>query len=203
MELTEIKQIGKSENFRVFLDGSYVCNLSKETLIKNKISCGMQIDKSKLEALHFESEKIVAFEKATSYLSKGTKSAKEVFDYLKGKGYMAAVCQYVVEKLKSYNYVDDLQYCKQYVKSFQDKKGKKAIEYALLQKGVSKDVIFLATQDMDQGSVVVEIAKKYMKNKEKNIKTKQSLYRYLLSKGFDFSQANHATNCVFKEDDYE
>lgn len=203
MEITELKQIGKSENFRVFLDGNYVCNLSKETLVKNKIVCGMEIDKKTLEDLQFESEKIVAFEKASGYLAKGLKSQKEVFDYLKNKGYMPQICQYVVDKLKGYKYIDDLQYCQNYVKSYQSQKGKKALEYALFQKGIPKDVIALATRDLDQNQAAVEIAKKYTKNKEKNLKTKQSLYRYLLSKGFDYSLANYATNAVFKEDDYE
>ena len=138
MEITELKQIGKSENFRVFLDGNYVCNLSKETLVKNKIVCGMEFDKKTLDNLQFESEKIVAFEKASGYLAKGLKSQKEVFDYLKNKGYMPQICQYVVDKLKGYKYIDDLQYCQNYVKSYQNQKGKKALEYALFQKGISK-----------------------------------------------------------------
>lgn len=203
MEITELKQIGKSENYRVFLDGNYVCNLSKETLVKNKISCGMQIYKQQLEQLQFESEKIVAFERASNYLSSGLRCSKEVYDYLKTKGYMPQICEYVVQKLQGYKYLDDLEYCKQYVKSYQNKKGQKAIEYTLLQKGINNDIVKMATQDLNQSDAVIEIAQKYIKNKEKNIKTKQSLYRYLLSRGFGYEQTSRVTNLVFGEEDCE
>lgn len=197
MEITEIKQIGKSENFRIFLDNNYFCCLTMETIVKNKIACGMEIDKQTLTSYQFESEKIVAFDKACNYLAKGIKSEYEIKKFLKTKGYLQEIINYVCEKLHSYGYLDDKAYAKEYINSYSKQKGKKALEFALLQRGISKSIINEELSDFNGKPTALILATKYIKNKELNLKTKQSLYRYLLSKGFDYDEVTSVTNNIF------
>ena len=198
MEITQIKQVGKSENYRIYLNDNYTCCLTMETIVKNKLSCGTQIDKKEIERLQFESEKIVAFDKASGYLGRGLKTEFEIRKYLKDKGYLNEIIEYVCEKLKGYGYIDDLVYAREYVNNYSRQKGRKALEFALIQKGVDKKIIRKVTENLDNSDVCFDIAEKYIKNKEKNIKTKQSLYRYLLSRGFDYDQANITVEKLFK-----
>ena len=200
MEITCIKQIGKSENYRIYLNDSFVCCLTMETIVKNKLACGLNIDKQKLETLQFESEKIVAFEKACNYLAKGLKTEQEIKKFLKSKGYLNETTEYVCQKLKSYKYLNDKAYAQEYVNSYSKQKGKKALEFALLQRGVAKNIINEVLVDFDGQDSAKLIAEKYLKGKEKNIKTKQSLYRYLLGKGFEYDEVTSVTNKLFKGD---
>ena len=51
---------------------------------------------------------------------------------------------------------------------------------------------------------VVNVLEKYLKNKEKDAKTKQKAYRYLMSKGFMSEDINFIINKFFSgEEDYE
>lgn len=198
MEITEIKQIGKSENYKIFLNNSFCCCLTLETIVKNKLFKGLFISKEELEKLQFESEKITAFEKASNYLAKGLKTEFEIKKYLQSKGYFNEIVLYVCEKLKGYKYLDDYTYAQEYVRSYSSQKGKKALEFALVQKGVDKQIIFNVLGDLNNNNACLEIGEKYLKNKEKNQKTKQSAYRYLLSKGFDYDEVSSVINKLFK-----
>lgn len=197
MEITQLKQVGKSEKYRIFLDDNFVCCLSLETMVKNNIKQGMQIELEHLVNLQYESEKILAFEKACEVLGRALKTESEMKKYLKSKGYFESVILYVCDKLKTYGYINDLEYAKEYVNNYSQTKGSKAMSFGLYQKGISKNIIESVLKNLNQEEAVIQIAHKYMKNKELTLKNKQSLYRYLLSKGFSYSETSKATNSVF------
>ena len=78
-----------------------------ETIIKHKLKVGLDVEKEFLDNIQLESEKQTALNKAVKYISKTMKTQKQVVDYLKGKGYVFQVINFVLEKLKEYNFVDD------------------------------------------------------------------------------------------------
>ena len=200
MEITEIKQIGKSENYKIFLNNVFCCCLTLETIVKNKICKGTSISREELETLQFESEKITAFEKASNYLSRGLKTEFEIKKYLKTKGYFDEIVDYVCKKLKGYNYLDDSAFAQEYIRTYSSQKGRKALEFALIQKGIDRKIINETLNQLNNSEACLNMAEKYMKNKEKNQKNKQSLYRYLLSKGFDYDETASVVYRLFKGD---
>ena len=89
-----------------------------------------------------------ALEKATAYLSRKPHTAKEVTDYLLGKGYEAGETEDAVRKLQEYGYIDDLAYAKMYFEyGFEKGRGRDRIYRELAGKGIPKD---LADQAWDQ-----------------------------------------------------
>lgn len=199
MQIDEIKPIGKKqERFYVLLSNGEKVVLHGLTLLKTKLKVGDEIDKETLEEYQFEYEKLTAFDKAINLLGRGMKTKKQLMTYLKDKGYMPKVCDYVLEKLGEYNYVDDLQFAKCYTKMSSKSKGKRAIAFEMKQKGVSDQIIEECLCDLDdQKEVALSLAQKYLKNKPLDQKTKEKLYRHLLSKGFSHEECFYAMNKCF------
>lgn len=170
------------------------------TLLKTKLKVGDDINKETLEEYQFEYEKLTAFDKAINLLSRGMKTKKQISTYLKDKGYMPKVCNYVLDKLIEYKYVDDQSFASCYTKMTAKSKGKRAIAYEMRQKGVSDEIIASCLDEIDdQKEVALSLAQKYIKNKPKDQKTKEKLYRHLVGKGFSHEDCFYALNKCLSE----
>ncbi len=205
MQIDEIKPIGKKqERFYVLLSNGEKVVLHGLTLLKTKLKVGDDINKETLEEYQFEYEKLTAFDKAINLLSRGMKTKKQIMTYLKDKGYMPKVCNYVLDKLMEYKYVDDQSFASCYTKMTAKSKGKRAIAYEMRQKGVSDEIIASCLDEIaDQKEVALSLAQKYIKNRPKDQKTKEKLYRHLVGKGFSHEDCFYALNKCFSETDEE
>ena len=184
--ITLLKIQTKNKNkVNVYLDGSYFCALSLETVMKHNLKAGMMIEEKILEDMQFESEKSVAYEQALKLISTRYKTRKEMENYLQSKGYAITTIYYVLKKLGEYNFIDDERYAESFASHHIQKDGVVKIKQHLFQKGVSEEIIdrVLAAYD-DQTEQVKILLEKYMKNKEKTKESYQKACRYLYGKGF-------------------
>ena len=197
-----IAQKKDAKRCNIYLDGAYFCGMELITVISNRLKVGMQIEESALENMQAESETQRATDKAFNYIGGSLKTEKQLRTYLSGKGYMPAVVDNVVEKIKGYGYIDDKEYAAAYVESYSKNKGKRLILKELNAKGVSssaaEEAIEIIENELDSA---IRIAQKYLKNKEPCIENKQKCYRRLLSKGFDFDTAKEAVEKVLGDED--
>ena len=178
----------------VFVDNQFYCAINVETVVKNQLKSGVEIDKESLDNLIFESQKQEALTKAADYISKNLKTKKEVKDYLVKKGYTEQVAWYCVDKLKEYDYIDDKHYSKCYIESVSKRQGRRLTEYKLMMKGVKKEEIesaYLETEVNDKENAKL-VAEKYLKNKEITKENLSKAYRYLIGKGFSYDEATFA-----------
>ena len=91
-----------------------------------------------------------ALEKATAYLSRKPHTQQEVTDYLLRKEYSPDETADAVARLKEYGYIDDLAYAKLYFEyGFEKARGKDRIARELAGKGVSRDVIEQAFEQLE------------------------------------------------------
>jgi regulatory protein len=107
---------------------------------------------------------------------------------LEGKGYLPAVIDYALEKLKGYDFVNDGDYAQAYVEFSAKKKGGRLIRMELRKKGVDDTSIEGALETLDEQTeldTAREILEKYMRGKTADKPTLQKAFRYLLGKGFD------------------
>ena len=186
----------------IYLDGAYFCGMELITVISNRLKVGMQIEESALENMQAESETQRATDKAFNYIGGSLKTEKQLRTYLSDKGYMPAVVDNVVEKIKGYGYIDDKEYAAAYVESYSKNKGKRLILKELNAKGVSSSAAEEAIENIENElDSAIRIAQKYLKNKEPCIENKQKCYRRLLSKGFDFDTAKEAVEKVLGDED--
>ncbi|MBQ8342802.1 MAG: RecX family transcriptional regulator [Clostridia bacterium] len=195
-EITAITpQIKDKTRCNVYVDGRFCCGLTLEATVKNRLKVGVVITEERLAEIQLESEKNTAFDKALTHLSATRKTEKQVRTFLGSKGYLPAVVDYVVEKLRSYNFLNDGEYAEAYVESVAKRKGGRLIRMELRGKGVSDEEIDAALDGLDKDTelaVATAILQKYMRGKACDQPTLQKAYRYLMSKGYDYETAKAA-----------
>ena len=175
------------------VDGRFYCGMTLETVLQNRLKVGSVVTEEELSALQLESEKSTALDKALTHITACMKTEKEIRDFLKKKGYLSQVCDYVVEKMKDYGFLDDKLYAQQYAESVSKRKGSRLISMELRQKGIDEGAIGEAVSLLsDETESAVTILRKYMRNKPFDAPTIQKAYRHLLSKGFDYDTAKSA-----------
>ncbi len=201
-EITSIEPQKKDkQRCNVYVDGRFYCGIKLEVAVKYRLKAGMLIDKAKLDEIQLETEKEQALDKAMTHISATMKTEKQMRDFLAKKGYTEAVCNFVLEKLKSYNFVDDYAYCRAYVESVKGK-GKRALEADLYKRGADRRAIEAALESVEEdGGAALEILKKYMRGKEATRENLYKGYKYLLSKGYGYDTAKAALQSLGVEDE--
>lgn len=195
-EITAITpQMKDKRRCNVYIDGRFCCGLTLEAAVKHRLKVGESVSPERLEEIQLESEKNTALDKALTHISATKKTEKQVRDFLKGKGYLPAVCDYVLEKMHGYGFIDDKEYAQDYVGFAAAKKGGRLIKLELKAKGIAEEDIDEALTALDQGAqenAAERILAKYMRGKTPDRETLAKAYRYLMSKGFDYETARAA-----------
>lgn len=203
-EITAITpQVKDKKRCNIFVDGRFYCGMLLETAVKNRLKVGMQITEKALSQMQLESEKQVALDKALLHISATRKTEKQVRDFLKSKGYLFDVIDYVLEKMQSYGFVNDEEYAEAYVEHSAKKKGVRLIKMELKSKGVDEreiDEALLNVSHEEQVQSACVVLEKYLKNKEMTKETLAKAYRYLLGKGYETDAIKSA---IVKFGDYE
>ena len=201
-EITSIEPQVKDKNrCNVYVDGRFYCGIKLEVAIKYHLKAGMHIEKSQLDEIQLETEKSQAVDKAMTHLSATMKTERQMRDFLSGKGYTEAVCDYVIERLQYYKFIDDYAYCRAYVSSVHGK-GRRAIEADLIKRKASREAISAVLEEFDESDdEAFELLNKYLRGKEINKQNLLKGYKYLLSKGFSYDTAQSAME-KFNLEDY-
>lgn len=183
----------------LFIDGEFFVGLSLETAIKFRLKPNMEVDQKDLAEIIFEDEKLQALEKAIAYTSNSLKTLKQVKTYLYSKGYHKDIVEHCVEKLIDYKLVDDKTFALRYIESTSKTQGKHLTEFKLMQKGLRKEDIegVFDAVEIPSKENARNLAIKHFKNKEKTRENVVKTYRYLISKGFSYEEANYAVE-IFK-----
>ena len=199
-EITAITpQIKDKRRCNIFIDGRFCCGLALETAVKNRLKVGQIITQEALSSMQLESEKNTAFDKALTHITATRKTEKQVRDFLSKKGYLPAVCDYVVEKMRDYDFLNDGEYAEAYVDFASSKKGSRLIKMELKSKGVSEEEIENALENLGEEQeleTAKTILEKYMRHKEFSRETLQKAFRHLMSKGFDVETVKSALSSL-------
>ncbi len=195
-EITAIKpQIKDKSRCNIEVDGVFYCGMRLETVVQNRLKVGSVVSGEELSAMQLESEKSTALDKALTHITASMKTEKEVRTFLRGKGYLDDVCDYVVEKMKGYGFLDDAAYAIAYVGNASKRKGRRLIAAELRKKCVSDEEIGAALEGITgERESARRLLEKYLRGKTPDRKTLQKAYAYLIQKGFDYETARAALN---------
>ncbi len=201
--ITDLKpQAKNNKRVSVYLNGAYYCGLDLLTVMQARLKIGQEIDENTLIEIQRNSESNACFDSALNFISKSVKTEREIKDKLLSKGYLEEIVLETIEKLKSYNFVNDKDYIDRFVSTYKNSKSKRQIKFELQKKGVNKlDVDSSVNEIENEFETAVKIAEKYVKNKEKDDKTFQKCYKYLLTKGFSYEDSLNATKKVLGVND--
>ncbi len=188
-KITDIERQKRNKTrVSVYIDGEYVCGLDAVTAAAARIKIGDEISPEELREVVKKSEVNSAFERSVSYLDT-PHSQKEVERYLRDKGYEPDTVKEVVERLRSYHYLDDRAYAETYIKSKSKKYGSFRISAELRRRGVDPAVI----DDLLDGNIdasAVDVARKYMRVHPSAEAPK--LKRFLAGRGYSWDAISSA-----------
>lgn len=196
MKITEIEKVGKGKRYRVFVDDEYFGTFEDEILARHCLKSGQEFDKQFFDNLTIENGDYACFNRGLNLIEKSMKSEKMLKDYLKEKGYLQSCIEKACEKLKEYGYINDEAFCENYIACYSTSKSKRKLKYELLNKGINEEIIEIKLQencnDEEEYQKCLNFARKFVKNRELDLKNKQKLFNHLASKGFEFSLISRA-----------
>lgn len=192
---------GKRDNNLVFVDGNYAFSADSETIFKNKLSVGSNIDFDLINKIKSQVNEYKSKEKALRLLSYRNHSRKELLDKIKNK-YNDDSANVAVDKMEKLGLLDDKKFAMEYALSlFKKCFSVKRVKFELSKKGIDKDIILETINDIspdEKEQIICLLSKKYsrkMGNKE-NIK---KVFMSLQNLGYSFADINSAM-LSYKED---
>ncbi|MDR1940247.1 MAG: RecX family transcriptional regulator [Clostridiales bacterium] len=188
----------------IFVDGSFVCGLSIETVVTMRLKTGGEVDADGLIEAIKEDEKRAAVATLLKMLSAKRVTERQAREALQKREYMDESIECAVDKCRGYGYLDDAAYAADYVAAHKSKLGSLALKYELKQRGVSEDLINYAIEDIDEEEAACGLLKKYMRGGGlSDVKQKNKAVRYLASKGYKYDTVRRAIDCVASETEDE
>ena len=204
----EIQKRNK-ERVNLFLDGEYAFSISTELVYKEGLKTKDEIDSDKLKIIADHESQIRCKNSALRIIEKSWKTEKEVRDKLILKGYEDNSINKSIEFLKEYNFINDSNYTKAFIRDKLKSQGSQKIKYTLIQKGISKETIDEELSNLNkesEKSTAFNMAKKkfdIIKKKENdNYKISGKLYRYLISKGYEYDVTSEVVKEIMSLDDF-
>ncbi|CUP14513.1 recombination regulator RecX [Clostridium disporicum] len=204
-------EIGKrnKERVNIYIDDEFAFSLSAEIVYKENLAPKQVIDVEKLTRLAREDEFMKCKSSALKIVERSYKTEKEIFNKLITKEYSKESINRTIEFLREYNLINDRNYVKMYVKDKLKSQGKNKIKYNLKRKGISDELIIeelskIDDEDSKNGAIILA-QKKYneLKRRESDqYKLSQKLYRFLISKGYNYDLASDVMKEVIKKDEY-
>ena len=165
----------------------YKGEAAKLSLFENEV-----VDDTKYQQIMTEILGKRATKRAMHLLEQQERTEKQLRDKLAQCGYPKQCIEQAIAYVKSYHYVDDYRYCKSYISCYGDKCSRQQILSRLLAKGVDKNCILEAYEEVQSmGEVASEeeliyalLSKKHFDIATADMKSRQKMYRHLLYKGF-------------------
>lgn len=199
-------EIGKrnKERANIYIDGEFSFSISLELVYKENLKANEHIDIEKLKNLAGEDNYIRCKNSAIKIVERSYKSQKEMKEKLILKGYDERTIERTLQFLKEYNLLNDENYAKMYVKDKVKREGTRKIKYTLIKKGIDDNLIeeeLSKVLSEDIKEVALELAvKKYnilKKREDDKYRLSQKLYRFLMTKGYDFDLISEVVKEVF------
>ena len=169
-------------------------DLFSEIIVKYSLGNG-EIDDETFKKTVKESMEKIAFNTAVKYASSKLKTEKQIRDYLYKKEFKKATILPVIEKLKEYGVIDDKIYMESYIKS-NPNFSKNKLKQKLIMSGISKDLIDEKLNDLEDEDSCLTNAKKFLKNKIMDKKTREKLIRRLTYLGYSWDSINSVLKTI-------
>lgn len=198
MQVTKISpQKFRKNFFNIYLDCKFAFSLNADEILKSRLKVGSEISDVDAQKFIKIKKEIDATDRLYRYIGIRPRSEKEVKDHFKDDK--------LVEKAKSLNLINDLDFAKWWVEQRQTfrPKGKILLKIELKQKGISDETIneVLSNFSSDDKQILSLAQKKISRYKNLPIlEQKQKLLAFLLRRGFDFDEAKSTVDYVTQKD---
>lgn len=183
--VTKLSAQKKVGFINLYVDEEFWCGLSLNQVAVWKLYKGQELSVEQLRELRAEAESSKAYYAAIRYLSLRIRSTQEIRDYLSRKSFEHSI-DIIVARLTNEGYLDDEDFARRWVAMRREMfKSPRAITSELICKGIAKDTISTVISDDYVDYAIDHLITK--KNRYR-VYSRESIMRYLLSRGFTYSQ---------------
>lgn len=188
MVVTNIEAVTSAKH-KVYIEGEYAFILYKKELSRYRITVGCELEEDVCQKIRTEIVGKRAKLRAMHLLNDMGRTELQLRQKLEQDGYPEDIIEEAVSYVKSFGYVDDENYARIFVEGRKNKKSRKELFAALVQKGIDKEVIEQVFEEYyeedDARNAIAEILKKKHYNPEKSdSRERQKIFGYLTRKGF-------------------
>ncbi len=192
MTVTKIEQQKKDKSrYSVYIDGEFAFGLIMEDILYFKLREGQEISDETYEYIMDTTLYIKAQDTAVRYLGYKMRTKREVENKLKEYEFPDSIILRVIEFLEKYEYVDDRNYCRKYIKETMKlrPKGIFLIKKELRERGAADNIIEEAISEAEideQPLAEALLERKYEDFANMDHKELARVYGFLQRKGFSY-----------------
>jgi regulatory protein len=205
-KITALKrQKRNAQRISVYLDGEFAFGLSR--FAAAWLEVGQELTPEKIRQLRETDEREVSYQRALNYLSYRPRSEREVRQNLQKHDTPEAVIDETLDRLRRNGLVDDLQFAKDWVenRSTFRPRGRRALAAELRQKGIARETIEAALQNLDEDALAYQAAVKQARKYE-NLEWadfRRKMNAFLARRGFNYETAKSAVEHVWEARDQQ
>ena len=206
--ITAIEELDK-KRCKIYLDGEFAFVLYKGELSIYGIQVNKELSREEYSKILGENLTKRAKKRALYLLQKKSYTEWKLREKLREGYYPSEVIDEAINYVKSYHYIDDLSFAKEYIFFRKETLPKRILEEKLRQKGIGKEDLQKALEEFydsreEEEELQMKQALKLLKKRsyDKEIadpKEKQKLYAYLMRKGISSSVIKKALAIEWEE----
>ncbi|MDO4311692.1 MAG: regulatory protein RecX [Eubacteriales bacterium] len=190
MKVTEIKAVTKTK-FKVYLDGQFAFVLYKGELFRYRLKEGEELSKEDYQDIRQNIVLKRAKLRAMHLLADMDRTESQLRSRLRSGEYPEDIIDLAVEYVKSFGYINDLEYAKRFAESRKRTKSRKEIYMLLAGKGLDSSLIEEALEtccDSEDAQTAIReiLRRKRFFPETATEKEKQKIYASLMRKGFRY-----------------
>lgn len=191
MIVTQISEASKSR-YRVYLDGQFAFILYKGELRRFQIKDNQELPEEIYQEIMTQILPKRAKLRSMNLLQSKDYTRRQLIDKLKQGEYPQECIEEAVAYVESYGYIDDERYARDFIEYHLTSRSRTRIETDLMRKGIDRDVIRMAFQQLtdlgveqDELTLACELLrkKKYCADTATR-QEQQKMYGFLYRKGF-------------------
>ena len=187
MYVTGIEAVN-SKKSRVYLDQEFAFILYRREISIYQIREGSEISDEQYRKILDETILRRAKLRCMNLLKTMDRTEAQLRQKLKQGEYPDEIIERAIEYVKGYRYVDDERYARQYVQCFCEKKSRYQMIQELMRRGIGKEIIDQAFDEIPEINEVEQIQKWMEKRKfdpeNADRKEQQRFYGFLMRRGF-------------------
>ena len=198
----EILKVTKDKKKFIVLTNNGEYKFDEETIIKHLILKGKTFSDDEFEEILKTEEISKLFNKALNYISYQMRSENEIIEYLKEKEASFNQIEIILEKIKDFGYINDLELANNLFESMiRNKKGPKVLKIKLKEKRIDEkiinEILLKYTHDIEKDVIDELLNNLKDKKTDKPIKKqRQHIYEKLIRDGFSNELVNNIISTV-------
>lgn len=191
MKVTRVESVTKTK-YKVFLEEQFAFELYKGELSRYRIAEGAELSEELYEKIRQEVILKRVKLRAMHLLNVADRTEADLRTKLRQNHYPEDLVEEAICYVKRFGYINDERYVQMYIMNRKEKKSRREIYGALLQKGIPGEVIDAAFEECygreDAQEAVIALLRKKGYRADMDEEKKRKLCAYLARKGFGYEE---------------